>query len=72
MAELQSKEDDQQQLNSIGNPERFIPENFVGWAEYVKDVLDLRGVDLRNDPQFTHTFEKFRNGGLSVIERLNI
>jgi hypothetical protein len=72
IAELQAKEDDQQRLNSIGNPEMFIPENFVAWTEYIKDVLDLRGVDLRNDPQFTHTFDKFRGSGLSIIERFDL
>lgn len=72
IAELQAKEEDQERLNNIGNPELFIPENFVGWAEYVKDVLDLRGIDSRNDPQFARTFDKFRKGGLSTVERFDL
>jgi hypothetical protein len=56
------------------NPDLTVRGGFVGWATYIQNALDLRGVDLMDDPQFAETFRDIYggNGGLSAVERLNL
>jgi hypothetical protein len=72
LAEVRAHKEDRERLFSISNPELFIPENFVGWSEYVQAFLDLRGIDLCDDPKFAGTFEEFRHGGLTTVKRFDL
>ena len=56
------------------NPDLTVRGGFVGWAGYIQNCLELRGVDLMDDPQFAETFREIYGGGggLSAAERLNL
>ena len=56
------------------NPDLTVRGGFVGWAGYIQNCLELRGVDLMEDPQFAETFRDLHDGGggLTAIEKFDL
>ncbi len=73
LADLQAhKANEIRRFDVTSDHDLFVWTGFVGWAEYVQEVLDLTGVDLRDDPQFARTFRDFRNPDQTYIEKSDL
>ena len=67
------KANDLRQLKVI-NPDLTVQEGFVGWSGYVQNCLELRGIDLMDDPQFAETFRDLHGEGenLTAVQKFDL
>jgi hypothetical protein len=74
LEEIRAKKANELLRLEIINPELYVRGGFVGWAGYVQNALDLRGIDLMDDSQFAETFRDLHDGGggLTEIEKLDL
>jgi hypothetical protein len=72
--EIRAKKTNELRHLQVINPDLTVRGGFVGWAEYVQNCLDLRGVDLMDNPQFAETYRDLYGGegGLSAVERIDL
>jgi hypothetical protein len=72
--EIRAKKANELRHLEVINPDLYVRGGFVGWAGYVQNCLDLRGIDLMNDPQFAETFRDLhdRGRGLTAVEKSDL
>jgi hypothetical protein len=72
--EIRAKKANELRHLEVINPDLYVRGGFVGWAGYVQNCLELRGIDLMDDPQFAETFCNLQDGcgGLTAIEKFNL
>jgi len=72
--EMQTKKANELRYLDIINPDLSVWGGFVGWATYIQNALDLRGIDLMDDPQFAETFRDLHDGGrgLTALEKFDL
>jgi hypothetical protein len=72
--EIRAKRADELRHFEIINPDLTVRGGFVGWAGYVQNCLELRGIDLMDDPQFAETFRDLhdKGRGLTAIEKSDL
>ncbi|MGD0552101.1 MAG: hypothetical protein ABSB25_05560 [Sedimentisphaerales bacterium] len=72
--EMRAKKANELRHLEIINPDLSVRGGFVGWAEYIQNIMDLRGVDLMDDPQFAETFRDLhdRGRGLTAVEKFDL
>ena len=58
----------------IINPDLTVRGGFVGWAGYIQNCLELRGIDLMDDPQFAETFRDLHGEGkgLTAVQKFDL
>ncbi|MFA5422615.1 MAG: hypothetical protein WC374_02015 [Phycisphaerae bacterium] len=66
-----------EQLNSLPVPQAFqitktVDASFLGWAIYDEQVLQLNGIDLKNDVYYSELMKKFQSHLTPTIEKLNL
>lgn len=66
-----------EQLNNLPAPQAFqitktVDASFLGWAIYDEQVLQLNGIDLRNDVYYSKLMKKFQSHLTPTIEKLNL
>jgi hypothetical protein len=72
--EMRAKKASDLRRLEVINPDLTVQEGFAGWAAYVQNCLDLRGIDLMDDPQFAETFRDLHGKGknLTAIEKFDL
>ncbi len=72
--EIRAKRADETRLLEIINPDLYVRGGFTGWANYVANSLELRGIDMKNDPQFAETFHNLysTDDGFTAIQKFQL
>ena len=72
--EMRAKKANELRHLEIINPDLTVRGGFVGWAAYIQNVLDLRGIDLMDDSQFAETFRDLHDigRGLTAVEKSDL
>lgn len=55
----------------VGENRKTVQTGFVGWAQYVQEVLRQSGVDLRRNEDYQQALERSRRRGLTVEEKFD-
>ncbi len=56
----------------VGDNLKFIQTGFIGWTEYIEEVLRSEGVNLSRDKEFARTLKQFRTERMTSAEKLDM
>ena len=55
----------------VGENRKFVRAGFVGWAQYIEEVLRQNGSDLRKDEDYRQTLATTRRRGLTAVQKFD-